>query len=474
MILGFSRIKSNLPVQLVSSFLIVLTTNWNFKPLSFPWWGDDLILWNNFLAYGGYNSSLEMAAFQFRMNKFRPVTQLFQSAMFTLFGSNIIAVNFLVILILFLGSILVGIIVKNLTGYGNYQFILGALVVGMSKFTWYSSYQVPYGGIMEALALVFILAHVHSLLIFIQTEKKNFLILSSVFYLLAILTHERYLLIGLFLTIYLKILEFKKRKKYSNIIFLPTIFLLANLSIKSFILNINSIQGSLVNYSDFSPIQLLHYFFINLKASTLELFGLSVYVNQVDKIVLGFITILAISSLVFLRNTHALDQIAALTIIFTASMMPVLVEPQIQERFLFVPSVIFVVIVFAAIMKMRINYVYFIFVFLLVLSFTINYKYKYIADNNLNNVSYLYSNSKKYLDSPIGSKWFLQIENRGDIENTWAFGYLDASQPERLGFYSQFKNPPIIININSKDWVGNPCVRILIIPTEPASFKECL
>src|SRR5579872_3175170 len=184
--------------------------------------------------------------------KFRPVmgvvcyleVHVFKKSLVDFFLFNVaiqalIAVMFSVIINLFLRSFLLSAFVSLLTG--------------LSRFAFYNITQLMCGGPMEGVALVFFLAALYNLVIYLtygkDTYRKNqfyYLALAIIFSNLAIYTHEQYL--ALFPLIFIFALIHPAQNKLSGkqkivACFLAAASVFANFAIKEYVYHYRFLLG---------------------------------------------------------------------------------------------------------------------------------------------------------------------------------------------------------------------------------------
>lgn len=159
---------------------------YNFETLT----GDDIILlgWSN--QSNGYMSTFWSSITDHTLGKWRPVPQVILSPLLDFFGGDFWKYQFVNEALLAVCGLLLALLVTNLTGG---KFLLGASAGSfliLARFNLYHVLQVL--GLMESVAIAFMLALLVCLEKFARTKSVSFLYLSNVFFLLIIHTHERF------------------------------------------------------------------------------------------------------------------------------------------------------------------------------------------------------------------------------------------------------------------------------------------
>ena len=211
---------------------------YNFETLT----GDDIILlgWSN--QSNGYMSTFWPSFTDHTLGKWRPVPQVILSPLLDFFGGDFWKYQFVNEALLAVCGLLLALLVTNLTGG---KFLLGVSAGSfliLARFNLYHVLQVL--GLMESIAIAFMLALLICLERFARTKSVKFLYLSNVFFLLVIHTHERFfflLPLVLFCTfIYSSGLTPSKR---CVMIALPLLSIVGNYLVKTQIFNMTFLTG---------------------------------------------------------------------------------------------------------------------------------------------------------------------------------------------------------------------------------------
>ena len=211
---------------------------YNFETLT----GDDIILlgWSN--QSNGYMSTFWPSFTDHTLGKWRPVPQVILSPLLDFFGGDFWKYQFVNEALLAVCGLLLALLVTNLTGG---KFLLGVSAGSfliLARFNLYHVLQVL--GLMESIAIAFMLALLICLERFARTKSVKFLYSSNVFFLLVIHTHERFfflLPLVLFCTfIYSSGLPTSKR---CVMIALPLLSIFGNYLVKTQIFNMTFLTG---------------------------------------------------------------------------------------------------------------------------------------------------------------------------------------------------------------------------------------
>ncbi len=184
----------------ISLFLInFLVNNVNrYIPLSFS---DDLYLWDSYINSKNHPFDFIFAA---TANKFRPVSNCILFIILKIFENRIhllgfinLTVNYFIVITLFL-------IILKISKNKALSFVLSTVYI-FSEFSYYIITQLL--GLMEAVSLLFSLLMVYFFWKYLNTKSKKYFWFSLVFFVFAIFSHERFMVLGV---LYILILFEKK------------------------------------------------------------------------------------------------------------------------------------------------------------------------------------------------------------------------------------------------------------------------
>ncbi|MHB8084687.1 MAG: hypothetical protein ACYDHZ_02540 [Dehalococcoidia bacterium] len=196
--------------------------------------GDDLwlIVQNH---TGGYASSLVNAFTQHLPNAYTPVFAAFFYLESLAFGTDFRSYIYCNIFIEFLNSCLVSLICYRLSRKQPFVALVAGVMFIVSRFAYFHVLQVFAP--LEGLALFSVLLMIFMVLRAYDVRKPIFLIWSSLFYLLAIFTHVRFIAVGGFLVVAILLapVNFKLRWQRFVIATIPIIILLFNYLLKTLI-----------------------------------------------------------------------------------------------------------------------------------------------------------------------------------------------------------------------------------------------
>ncbi len=267
--------------------------------------GDDLYLVFS-AKNGGYVSSFWEGLRQADLNQYRPVFASLVALLIQAFDTNFRAYfNFN------LGLEIVNVCFLSFTvwyffGKNWLPSITVGLLMLVSRFSYYFVLQV--WGFMEGLALFFFIALIFTTLLAYRRRRPVAFALPLICYILLILTHERYLAVGGFLTfaILLAPETFYSKLQRSIWTSIPTCILVVNFLFKTFVLQIHFFQGTDSQAIKFDLGRFSNFMFegfatlLGFNVGPLHLSGLSIRNEPWPGIGLGILLFLALLALAIL------------------------------------------------------------------------------------------------------------------------------------------------------------------------------
>jgi hypothetical protein len=180
-------------MALFGAIAIVNTAWWmgayNYRTLTI----DDLLLYITSNTPGGNASTLRGAFTDGSYDKWRPIPNAMAAVITDVFGSNYMSYKLFNLFALTVVCILVAVLALRLTG-GRWLLAAGAaLAVTVSRFNSYFVLQIP--GLMESTALAFALLTAIAFQWAYASKRRSGVVIGNVCFLLATLSHERYLVL---------------------------------------------------------------------------------------------------------------------------------------------------------------------------------------------------------------------------------------------------------------------------------------
>ena len=474
--LNIRELRHSFSVILASSVSVSLLINTKL----FPLWGDDYLLWRSHTFYGGMASDLDSSIFQVGQQKYRPVFQIAITFLLKIFENNPIPFMLINVALLLATGLVLGSIINLQNNNLKLSLIAGLLLVSSSRFTWYATANIY--GVMETLSTLFVLMFIKTFLVALNQENYSLYLKASALFTLAIYTHERYILVGVFASIFFFVKNGNNPSKVRFFAYLPFLSVITNFLIKELVLKVNILQGSGTNIADSSLSDTALSIAGNLPRSFFVLLGFSSYgITIWFKIVIAmFAFSLAIfiyaritkNSLTFNSKETLKDQsFGFLVVMLLGSLVPGILENNIQERFLLVPYLLGSAALFMFFSRIDQKYVVskmFITVVLVISIFYIPFRFSY--NYNENSARKVYEMLNVELNQESKEPWFLIIQNFG--VSLWFIGYPINFDP---GSLSQFENPPIIF------WAGpnlpidpeKKCLLLIVDPLYLPQVQKC-
>lgn len=191
--------KRALMALLVISPVAMLNVLWFSSFSGGTLMGDDLDLVLQTRTPGGYASSFFASFTQTAADKFRPVVTVLLSVVTDLFGVDFRAYRVLTLMLQMGNVALVGVVAWRLSRRSWPVALAAMLLVTVSRFNVYFVLQIF--GLMEGLALTFLLATVLAVHYSLETGNRRALAAANLCYFLALFTHERFIVLGAFLIV---------------------------------------------------------------------------------------------------------------------------------------------------------------------------------------------------------------------------------------------------------------------------------
>lgn len=464
------RIVNSNRFTLIAWILAILSYSLLVVPQRYiPIWGDDFLLLRASNTYQGYGSDTSIAPFQTGMTKYRPLFLVPFTVMNSLFGDQL---NYYLLvntgLTLFLG-IAFGLLLREATQLARIAIPIGIISIASLRFLWFSREWI-YGS-MEIISLG---ASLLALVFFLRLSRNVHLngreeLWANLFLVVAILTHERAVAVGVAVSVFLAILNRRRVMEFTSLqILTPFLIVLSSFVFKIYILQVNPLQGSLTDYAESRSQSLLTNFSVTIPSGADKILGRSIYSDS-GLVLLTFRSVLAIllAVVVFVfvkklltnlftkgHTTNAsettgeyhLESASLLVLIVGAlSFGTMIAEPLVQERFLALPQLMFWILIInsGSIFSRRKNKENVALVFAAVLVL-IELSYLPVKKDYYPTQSRLTS-AFIGLDSNLNGTepWILnlQIDPQLQAELNWALGY---PRPGFPGVFSTAKNPPVI------------------------------
>lgn len=463
---------------LTTTTLISVALLWNRNVI--PFWGDDYIAWFNHNFNNGFASDVAQSLFQTGQQKYRPIFQVAMAISLGVFKNNLLPFVILNITLLILLGLVVGFIFRTLLGYGKFSLSFGILLVATSRFTWFSTSHAI--GLLETLSGLFvgtfILFSIYSIK---NPNSKNFL-LAGIFFGLAIFTHERYILLGVFSSIFFLFRLRSRGANYSLFPFLPFIMVIFNFGLKALIFNVNILQGSHFNLALTDSTETARQTLQNIPRIIKSLIGFSEYVQISTKFTVLFTLVVLTTCIAILLIRQDRNQIIQfqhanhvdaffLFLMGIGAQIPASLEPALQERFLLIPYICFVSagIVFLTryiqtkgtlgVLSVGLCAIFFIYA-----------PNRYTYDYSENSARILFQELEPSLNSANEEPWYLIVRNYG--VGLWMFGTMRNYEP---GVLSQFPNPPVVFWEGTFEQIPNnaTCKLITVDPIYLPQVTDC-
>lgn len=261
------------PCVLFIVFIVGVTSViWRFGPwLPDVFFGDDLA---NFLAYkdGHFPTGVKEAFSVTYVEKYRPLFHWIMSAMFGAFDDSILTYLALNILLHGVNATIIFAIAHRLS-HGNWMVSLAvALAVATSRFALYQVTQVT--GLLEGIALTLFLLMIYSMVRASESKEAalgwSWLAVIAAF--LAIHTHERYIVVAVWLGLAMLVLpNFSRLQRTPLFILLGACvaIVLFNVILKTIVLEIPFLVGTSATHFDLNVLRVLEH----AKQALLSIFG---------------------------------------------------------------------------------------------------------------------------------------------------------------------------------------------------------
>ena len=472
--MSFFAKKIYVTIPVIIAFAIL------YNPQTFPFWGDDYLLWRYHTFQGGMASSWETSAFQVAQEKYRPAYQFVVSILLKFFGNDPELFMLVNAALLVISGIVLGQIISLRFQNLKISIFFGLLLVSTSRFTWYSTSNAL--GILETLSTLWILLYIKHYVIAIQTNMRRSFCQAGAYFALAIFTHERYMLIGVSASFLIFILTNIHQNKFSKLAHLPLFLVLVNFAIKEFIFEVNILQGSGIDIADASKSDILKTLILNLPKSFKVMLGNSEYISNRYLSLFLAITSLGALSLLLVKfkrikygfsSTGSVNTGYLLFLILTlfGALLPGLIEGNLQERFLLVPYLCGTVVLLALLSRL-INFkiaLYAISIFALVI-YAFYFPLRSTSNYYESSARKVYAELAVHLNQTPDEPWYLIVTNYG--VSLWMLGYIRDYDP---GSFSQFKNPPIVFwdGPNLPIEPGKKCLILIVDPLYLPQIQDC-
>jgi len=173
----------------ISLFLInFLVNNVNrYIPLSFS---DDLYLWDCYMISKNHPFDF---IFSVAANKFRPVSNCILFVILKIFENRIHLLGFINLTVNYFIAITLFLIILKISKNKALSFMLSTVYI-FSEFSYYIITQLL--GLMEAVSLLFSLLMVYFFWKYLNTKSREYFWFSLIFFVFAIFSHERFMILG--------------------------------------------------------------------------------------------------------------------------------------------------------------------------------------------------------------------------------------------------------------------------------------
>ena len=217
--------KFAVPASLFAASLVPLSVFRIAKSYRY-FYGDDYLLLEAHNKPGGYANSFLHSFIDIDMQgKWRPVFTFVLYAVSKIFGLNTSTVMIVLLLLISVVATVSGLIVYRLNGNFLAALIV-AVIVPMSRFSWYAQNRIH--GLLELMAILFMLL---GCLTYARAVNTGFtgrhLFLLNLFFSLAALTHERYLIVCIVTPLWLVLTNWNYKKSTYFILWGTTVIYIA-------------------------------------------------------------------------------------------------------------------------------------------------------------------------------------------------------------------------------------------------------
>jgi hypothetical protein len=389
---NFNISVANVLVLLVP--LTIVAIAW-FSPYSYhAVMGDDLYAITA-SQNGGFASSFWKAFSHAPLNKYRPITDIVFRAEILMFGKEMLRYIQLNIVIEIINSFILSFICWRVSQRKISVALLGGILFIVSRFSYYNIVQI-FGGALEGVALFFVLLQVCMVVLAFETRELKFLMLAVVSYACALFTHERFMVMGVFIffSIIWAPIDYKQRFTKYYLACIPVLILFSNFAIKVFWLKSNFFEGGGGTAIDFNLRQFLTFCadgLLNLcgfNVGPKYLSGIHVSDAGLWGITLGVFFCTVIVALVWVaRAGHDKNFITLKKgLLFCSLLIPLLAAASItfrqEYRWLYAPYAVFVVAICYTLGCVQVKKIRLLFTFIILLSaFNIETFYRLFNEN---------------------------------------------------------------------------------------------
>jgi len=319
-----------------------------------PVFGDDFLLLRASGMHQGFGSSVELAFGQTGMEKYRPGFLIAYATLHKVLGDTLSAYLIVNSILTFALGLAFGLVLRESTKLKNFAIPVGIILISSMRFLW-SSREWIYG-LMEIIALISCLLAIY---FYLRSVKHlgchSYMTFGNLFFLVSIFTAERYVYVGIVVSIYFAFLNNRDAIKLSTVtIALPSIIVLFNFSVKILVLDVNPLQGSLRDYQNLDSRNVFADMINVITGAIFKLSGFSTYASENPfatsfRMVSVFILLLILTlgvSRIFLRRVPTRHRIRSnffadnqfsnvlITGLGTAGIGVIALEPYAAERFL--------------------------------------------------------------------------------------------------------------------------------------------
>ncbi|HVE47738.1 MAG TPA: hypothetical protein VNA57_13440 [Acidimicrobiales bacterium] len=219
--------------------------------------GDDLDLVIQSRTPGGYASNFFDAFTQTGSDKFRPVVTPVLSVITDIFGSSFPSYRNLNLAVQVINVGLVGLLAWRISRRNWLVAFIAMTLVSVSRFNVYFVLQIY--GLMEGLAVTFILGMLMAVHANYERHDRRFLVIANVCYFLVVFTHERFIVLAPFLVVTTlqasgTFRSLGERIRWATI---PLGVAGFNLAVKVYVLGIDFFTGPGGQSVDFGPNQVM-------------------------------------------------------------------------------------------------------------------------------------------------------------------------------------------------------------------------
>jgi len=247
---------------------------------NYPLFGDDYLLLRASGMHQGFGSSVELAFGQTGLEKYRPGFLIPYATLHQMLGENLSAYLIVNSVLTFALGLAFGLVLKEATRLESFAIPAGIVLISSMRFLW-SSREWIYG-LMEIIALFSCLLAIYFYLQIIRKLECSYCtLLANSFFLISIFTAERYIYVGIIFTIYFAFLRRRYGVAISDArIVAPAMIVLFNFALKIFVLRVNPLQGSLVDYQDMESQNLFSNMIDVVLLNTARVLGFSMYPSE--------------------------------------------------------------------------------------------------------------------------------------------------------------------------------------------------